>query len=1053
MKYRFNTFDFYLLRVPRLTTDVIYKINQLENKEDVWNCTVNLFQKPEIQDAIYLASEIVFEQFTDVLKSGYTPSADKILETLYKYISRMSSRSTPYGNFSGVALGELTESTNSIELSGEFSSFYRLDMGFRGQLSKNVEENPETQNQLSYYTNSTLFKSTDHFKYIDFSETDSRRNYRWIKISKNPLLEYILDLAKNGKHFQELVETLRKLGVRKNKGEQYVRQLVEIKLLISELEPRVTASSSHDTLSRLKTIQHGRLPMSSLLTLDHCLKTMNFNDKNVKSFTVRKMCREINIPSSKNLFQADLLVGTKSNKISKQIIEELTKEVEELAVINRAKTPNDLVSFRRKFLSRYGDKEIPLLEALDHGNGIGYGKTAIGSLEENPLLQGLGALKENNSKDRQTDIVQSIIKKRQLEATTVKTPIELNYHDIQSMGTESNDFSPENLPLSFYLLGNLILPKNLEDKKKYQFNLLAGGGVSSIPLMTRFAHLDTKLQEKLQDCVDWEEDHAHDVVFAEVVYMPESRIGNILTRPNLFKYEIPIIGQCGVDEEFRISLDDLWISIKEGKIILRSKRLNKQIIPRLSSAHNFHYGMIVYRFLCDLQFQTDWINLSWNWGKLSESPFLPRITYKHIILSRARWNIDKRFVKDLDGHDNKSKIQQLQEKFELPNLILMTQGDNELLLDLRNPVASAIMIKELHKGNVILHEYLFGQYESPVCDSAGARYNNEILIPMKLDNLQKKGIKFKLERRKTVRRSFHPGSEWIYAKIYCGIGETDRILSEQISRLKNELSKKELIGKWFFVRYGDPDPHIRLRFLLRTNDGDIPFQQVVDHINKHLEPLLINNTVFRIVYDTYERELQRYGENTINICESLFHVDSESILRLIPFFKQGRGGNLRWLTGMLGVDYLLSAFHVDIEKKINFVTALRDAFLFEFKGYDKLKYKLDCKYREHRSLIQDFFDPSNSNDLAIHNNLVNRFQSTRCLAESIKKSHLTDHNILDLISSLSHMYINRLFNVKQREHEMIIYHFLTKHYHSIVKRKDSGRFQLNRPEMIIYPVN
>jgi len=1043
MASRFNAFDFYLLRVPRLSTEVIYKINRFENRGDAWNGIVNLLQDSEILDAIYLASENFFEEFTDVIKGGYTPSADKILETLYKYISRMSSRPTPYGKFSGVSLGELCESTSSIELSGDFLSSYRLDMGFTAQLSQKVAENPETQKQLVYYTNSTLFKNVDHFKYIDFNETDNRRNYQWAKVIKNPLLEHILDLAKNGKHFQELVETLRRLGVHENKGEQYVHQLIGIKLLISELEPCVTASNSNDTLSRLKTIQHGDLPVSTLLNLDHCLQTINFNGKNVKSFTVRKVCKGINVPKSKNLFQADVLVGTKSNKISKQIIEELTREVEELSVINRAKIPNDLTSFRKKFMSRYGDREIPLLEALDHGNGIGYGKIAIGSAEDNPLIQGLGTFQKNDSDDRVKKIVQSIIEKHQAEAIKQTRSIELNYQDIQAMQMESSDYSTENFPLSFYLLGNLLLPKNLEDKKKYQFNLIAGGGVSSIPLMTRFAHLDTKLEEKLRNCVVWEEKHAHDVVFAEVVYMPESRVGNILTRPNLFKYEIPIVGQCAVDDDFRISLHDLWISIKEGKVILRSKRLNKQIIPRLSSAHNFHYGMVVYRFLCDLQFQSDWLDLSWDWGNLSERPFLPRVSYKHIILSRAKWNIDKIAFSTLDGQDNKSKVMKLKEKFGLPDLVLMTQGDNELLLDLRSPIGSEIMLKELRKRDVVLHEYLFDHYKSPVCDSSGSRYNNEVIIPFKVDKVQKKGVKFRLEGLESVRRIFHPGSEWVFVKIYCGIRESDRILSDHISQLKNELSKEELIEKWFFIRYHDSDPHIRLRFLLRTNDGSVPFQQVVDHINKHLEPLLINNTVFRIVYDTYERELQRYGESNIEICESIFQIDSESILQLIPLFRQGRGNHLRWLTGMRGVDYLLSAFGLDIDKRITFVSALRDSFLFEFSGYDKLKYKLDCKYREHSNLIQNFFNPSDNNEMEIHNNLFDRFQSIRCLAEPIKKPHLSNHSVLDLVSSLSHMYINRLFTAKQREQEMIIYHFLAKHYRSVAKRNNSRRSKSN----------
>lgn len=1032
MALKFNAFDFYLLRVPRMTSEILHEINGFENKGDAWNCIVKLLEDPEILDAIYLASENFFEELMDVIKSDYQQAYDKKLETLYKYISRMSSRPTPYGKFSGVSLGELSESTSSLELSGEFFSSYRLDMGFMAGLSQLVLENPTTQKQLVYYTNTTLFENADYFKYIDFNEVDNRRYYQWAKVVKNPLLKHILNLAKDGKHIGELIDSLKEMGIDEEKTKRYLCQLIDIKLLISELEPCVTASNFNNKIALLKTIRHEDFPISTLISLEHCLRRVN--GENVPSFTFRKKGKDLNLPSSKNLFQADMLVGTTRNKINKRIIEELSSEIEELSVINRAKIPNDLLSFRSKFLSRYGDREIPLLEAIDHENGVGYGKVTSGNPADNPLIQGLGTLRKDESHSRIHRAVQSILDEHKVEAVTPTTAIELDYQDIQALGMERNNHSVENSPLSFYVLGNLLLSKDQEqEKRKYQFNLIAGGGVSSIPLMTRFSHLDKRLGEELRNCVSWDEKHAADVVLAEIVYLPESRVGNILTRPKLFQYEIPIIGQCAAHDHFRIPLDDLWVSIRHGKVILRSKRLNKQIIPRLSSAHNFHYGMVIYRFLCDLQFQSDCLDLSWDWGQLSKRSFLPRVSYKHIILSRAKWNINKTSLHTLNGSDNKSKILSLKGKFGLPDLLLLTNGDNELLIDLRSPIGSEILLKELNKRDLVLHEYLFDQYDSPVRDSKERQYNNEVLIPFKVDKLVK-SARFKPDGSGTIKRYFHPGSEWVFIKIYCGIAESDKILSEHISLLKNELLEGGLIEKWFFIRYHDPEPHIRLRFLLRRKKGNIPFQQAVDYINKYLEPLLKSNTIYRLNYDTYERELERYGVHSIELCESLFQIDSESIVLLLPLFKQEVGNHLRWLTAMLGVDHLFSAFGFDIHEKITFVTGLRDAFLIEFSGYDKLKYKLDCKYRENLDRIQNFFDASGNHDRIVHTNLSDRFQTIRYLTDPIKKAHLDDHGIFDLVSSLAHMYINRLFTSKQREQEMIIYHFLVKQYRSIEKR-------------------
>lgn len=1035
MASKIRAFDFYLLRVPRLSSEVARKLNGFSNNEEAWNYIVDLLNDPEILDALYLASGDLFEELTHRIGREYSPSVNKILLTLYKYLSRMASRPTPYGKFSGVSLGEFSEFATSIKVSGEFLSTYRMDMGFTGHLSQLALERQDAQSRLIYFTNSTLYETTDYFKYIDFQERDDRRYYHWAKVPKNPLLKYILELSEAGKHFEELADSLQKLEIPKDKALQFLYKLIEIKLLISELEPIITGFDTKDIVSRLKNVDDSTFPISKLLSLENCLQAINCNQ--VQSFTARKNFKNLTDYPVRNLFQADMLIDCSLNQISKQVAENLASELEELSVLNRSQTPPDLKSFRRKFTARYGDKEVPLLEAINQENGIGYGISQVGDSENNPLIQGLGTRKVDENKNDVQRSIQSIMDRYWPTGTKVTPPLELDHRDLRSLSS-ANENPIENLPVGFYILGNLLVSKDREmDNGEYRFNLLAAGGVSSIPLMTRFSHLDTKLEAKLKDCVDWEEKHGSETVFAEVVYLPENRVGNILARPKLFKYEIPIIGQSRAEGDFKISLDDLWVSVRHGKIILRSKRLNKQVIPRLSSAHNFHYGMVVYRFLCDLQFQSDSLDLSWGWGKFSNRPFLPRVTYKHIIVSRAKWNISRASIHSVSGTDNKSKIVCLKERFELPDLVSLTEGDNELLVDLRSPLGAEIVLKQLGKRDLVLHEYLFDQYESPVRDAGGAQFNNEIIIPLRVDR-PIKGVKFKPDSVQNVKRSFQPGSEWLYVKIYCGVSESDRILSEHVMQLINELKRANLIEKWFFIRYYDPDSHIRLRVLIRKEEGKVPFQQVVDCINQYLGPLINNYAIHRIVYDTYDRELERYGQGNIETCESVFYIDSESILPLLPLFKQAEGEQLRWLMGMLGVENLFTAFGLGIKERISLVTTLRDAFLIEFSGYEKLKYKLDRKYRENRDRIRDFFESSHSNSSIIPINLLQRFNVLKNTIEPIKSLNGNNDELFDLISSLSHMYINRVFTVKQRENEMIIYHFLAKYYQEIAKRNKSG---------------
>lgn len=120
--------------------------------------------------------------------------------------------------------------------------------------------------------------------------------------------------------------------------------------------------------------------------------------------------------------------------------------------------------------------------------------------------------------------------------------------------------------------------------------------------------------------------------------------------------------------------------------------------------------------------------------------------------------------------------------------------------------------------------------------------------------------------------------------------------------------------------------------------------------------------------------------------------------------------------------------------KMSLTTSLRDAFLDEFNAYDKLKYKLDIRYRENRHWIEKFFSLKHEEASMAHTVLAKRLEVIEQLSAPLNHLKGDVGKSFDLLSSLSHMYINRLFATSQREHEMVIYYLLTKHYMSSIKQ-------------------
>src|SRR5437660_5118684 len=92
-------------------------------------------------------------------------------------------------------------------------------------------------------------------------------------------------------------------------------------------------------------------------------------------------------------------------------------------------------------------------------------------------------------------------------------------------------------------------------------------------------------------------------VFAEVAHLPEGRIGNVLFRPILRHYEIPYLGSSRLPQERQIQVSDLMVSVQGERVVLRSRRLGCEVIPRLTSAHGYAHNrnLKLYKFLCLLQ--------------------------------------------------------------------------------------------------------------------------------------------------------------------------------------------------------------------------------------------------------------------------------------------------------------------------------------------------------------------------------------------------------------------------------------------------------------------
>jgi len=993
-------------------------------------------------EALYVASPELYGSFTGLIEGKVRTGVHKLLKTLYKYLVRMTSRSTPYGLFAGCAVGQLGAETRiAFDAAEPLRKHVRLDMNYVAELAEGLSRKPAIRRQLKFFPNTSLYTIGDTYRYVEGSLSNKKRMYVLASVDRNAYLDKIVSAARNGATIRELAESIVSEDISRAEAEEFVEAIVQAQILVSELAATVTGEEFFLTIvGKLRGIKGAA---EDLRQLNKIVGLLHSEEQGVDRYREVEsvLAKHFVTTGSKDLVQTDLFYKTRSCTISERAIGLLAKEYQSLACLGMQNRQPEMEQFKKRFLARYEQREMPLLEVLDCETGIGYGDALAGRADNLPLLDEL-QWPDAPKRAEADDDAWTELRERLYQQSVAEKGAAISLTDNILNDFRKNVGDHGHTPDSFYLFGNILAASAEDiDNGNFKFAFKAMGGPSGLKLIGRFCHGSGRLSEWVKNAILEEESLAKEAVFAEVAHLPEARVGNVLMRPHLRAYEIPYLSGSSMQRQNQILPEDLMVSVSvSGEVILRSKRLNKRVFPRLTNAHNFATGLPVYRFLCELTYQHGYRYLAWDWGHLASNVFLPRIEYKHWILSRATWNIDQKMVTGLLDTQNLTadEWQVVRNAWNIPRFVQLRQGDSELLIDGESDFAVEVIADSLRKYEKITLTEFPEPDQHAFPGEPGERYVNEVLLPFldKKDALRhKQGTEQPPSAEPAVRRDFMTGSEWLYVKIYAGTRTADRLLTSVIKPLADRLIAESAIEKWFFIRYSDPDNHIRLRFY-HSRDGAF-WQTVLAEMRRLMEPLLANGTVHKIQLDTYKRELERYGPHAFEETESIFFADSVATTGLLDMLSGDEGEHFRWLAGLRGVDMLLNDLGFTLEDKKTFAGQSQERFLREFRGGTDLNVQLNNKYRQHAGEIRSFLDPADDSMNGI-DELMNLFKAR---SESIRASLAvilpqTEISLYNLAGSLVHMFLNRLFVSQPREHELVVYHYLKKYYESKLARRE-----------------
>ena len=695
----------------------------------------------------------------------------------------------------------------------------------------------------------------------------------------------------HGRLVAALVEST---GAPVEKVEHLIDELRRQTLLLTDLRPPLTVESPAQYVAdRLRNIPPAA---DSLRQLEDAIGAMAVWDAlpiDQAATAYRKLAidaDEEDQPASKVLCQVDMALTLGGSRVCNRVAKEAARAAELLLRLTplSAGLPH-LEAFKRAFEARYGsDREVPLLELLDANFGLGppsgfYGAAAGGDPRKAALRQrtlydlGISAFRERQ-------LIVNLTKKH-LEALQTWSPTAAT--------------APRSLDLSVF-----VMAASAADVDGGRFEIVIGpnlGATAAGRNLGRFADLlGREAVEALREVGRAEAALQPERLSAEVVYLPRRfRSGNVVVRPHPRSWEIALGTTPGRPADSVIPLDELVVGTRDGRFYVRWTARDADVLPYVGHMLNSMQAPDVCRFLDDLGRDGQAQISTFDWGSASGLPFLPRVQVGRIVLCPAQWRVDARAREALAADTTASgfvaALREWRASWMVPRYVYLSFGDNRLLLDLDSAAHAAELQAEIRRladgGQLLLQEALPGPQDAWT-KGPGGHFITELVVPLTLrpdeaSTAARKSIPRPNAVVASAERLRPPGSDWLFAKLYGPRAFEDDLLTGPVLELCKQAIAAGAAESWFFIRYADPEPHLRLQF------RGVPSRllaELVPQISSWASGLVDDGLIARLCFDTYEREVERFaGPAGIAAAEALFHADSKAVIEIL---RLSRGGLL-----------------------------------------------------------------------------------------------------------------------------------------------------------------
>jgi thiopeptide-type bacteriocin biosynthesis protein len=879
-----------LVRAPTLPVDAYLALPPDAADEQV--------SDPLVRTAVAVASP-------DLLDGIDHPSpgrAERAASAVLRYRIRMSTRPTPFGLFAGVGLAALGDRT-TIHLRAEgLRTRTRPDMAWLLALVAEAEARLAVRRELRVLTNPMAWECGGRFLLAERAAVDGGGETRSVDVRATGAVRRALALARRPITWRDLTADLAAAtGAGEERVERLLTQLWQQTFLLTDLRPPLTHQSpARYVEQRLAAIDAASADHRALISLLDRMTVWDALPMADRPAALRDLCAGASrtlLAREGSPAQVDTALPL-AGAIGRRVGDAVVAAVELLLRLGPASLTGGLEGYRQAFSSRYGaDREVALLELLDPERGLGP-----------PSRYGSGPTVDAEAEAAR----RAWLRTTAAEALrTRRLTVRLKEPDVARLaGTgPPPDLAPISVDLSCFVLAG-----SAEEVDFGDFRLLIGpnlGAQAAGRTLGRFADLlgpdGSRAAVEVAAAV---RDRQPGRLHAELVYLPRRpRAANVAVRPQLHDHEVMVSTSPGVDPQLAIPLSELLVGVRGDRFYLRWPEAPGDLVVHAGHMLNPRGAPEACRFVEEVSRDERAPLSGFGWAAAGDLPFLPRLEIGPIVLAPAQWRIDVT-VRDRhfsgDDGDVYESLAAWRSAWLVPRHVYLAAGDNRLLVDLEAPAQADLLVGALRRLTpddvVVLHEPLPGPEHAWLTGPDG-RYLPELVVSVVQ---RSRAAHFDAPTRGATEVSRDErfralGSDWLFAKLYGPVSGQDELLAGPVRRFAEFATSSGLATRWFFLRYADPDPHLRLRFAGEPADlmaGLLP------RLSEWTRSLLGDGSCDRIAFDTYEREIERYGgPSGLAVTEQIFAVDSVTTIELLALGHDPGDPTV----AVLSVDSLLAA--------------------------------------------------------------------------------------------------------------------------------------------------